>query len=51
MVRRTLCPQAIALRARVILHAAEGLDNSRLALRLGCHRDMARRWRDRFADA
>lgn len=51
MVRRTLCPQAIALRARVILHAAEGLDNSRLALRLGCHRDMARRWRDRFAKA
>ena len=51
MVRRRLCPQAVAERAQVILGAAEGLDNSRLALRLGCHRDMARRWRDRFADA
>lgn len=51
MVRRRLCPQAIAERAQVILAAAEGLDNSRVALRLGCHRDMARRWRDRFADA
>jgi transposase len=51
MVRRTHCPQAVALRARVILAAAEGLDNSRLALRLGCHRDLARRWRTRFAEA
>jgi len=51
MVRRRLCPQAIAERAQVILAAAEGLDNSRVALRLGCHRDMVRRWRDRFADA
>ena len=51
MVRRTHCPQAIATRARVILAAAEGLDNSRIALRLGCHRDLPRRWRERFAEA
>jgi putative transposase len=51
LVRRTHCPQAIALRARVILAAAEGLDNSRLARRLGCHRDLTRRWRARFAQA
>jgi hypothetical protein len=28
LVRRALCPQAMALRARVILAAAEGLDHS-----------------------
>jgi len=51
LVRRTHCPQAVALRARVILAAAEGLDNSRIALQLGCHRELARRWRRRFATA
>ena len=51
VVRRTHCPQALALRARVVLAAAEGLDNSQIARRLNCHRDLARRWRDRFAAA
>jgi transposase len=51
MVRRALCPQALALRARVILAAAEGLDHSRIARRLECHRDLPRRWRARFAEA
>jgi putative transposase len=41
----------LALRARVVLAAAEGLDNSQIARRLDCHRDLARRWRDRFAAA
>jgi putative transposase len=49
LVRRTHCPQAVALRARVILAAAQGLDNSRIARRLGCHRDLVRRWRERWA--
>ena len=51
LVRRALCPQAMARRARVILAAAEGLDNSRIARRLECHRDLPRRWRARFAEA
>lgn len=51
VIRRTHCPQAIALRARVILAAEEGVNNSEIARRLGCHRDLVRRWRDRFADA
>ena len=51
VVRRTHCPQALAVRARVVLAAAEGLDNSQIARRLDCHRDLARRWRARFAAA
>jgi len=51
LVRRRHCLQAIALRARVILAAAAGLDNSQIAQRLGCHRELARRWRRRFAEA
>ena len=39
------------MRARVILAAGEGLDNSKIARRLDCHRDLARRWRDRFTEA
>ena len=51
LVRRTHCLQAIALRARVILAAAEGLDNSQIARQLRCHRELSRRWRGRFAQA
>jgi putative transposase len=51
IVRRRQCPQAFALRARVILAAAQGLDNTRIARQLACHRDLVRRWRGRFAQA
>jgi putative transposase len=51
LIRQRHCPQGVALRARVVLAAAEGLDNSHLARQLDCHRDLARRWRDRFAAA
>lgn len=49
VVRRTHCPQAIALRARVVLSAAEGKGMSQVAREVGCSRELARRWRDRFA--
>jgi len=51
LVRRTLCPQAVALRARVVLAAGEGKGMSEVAAGLGCSRELARRWRDRFAAA
>ena len=51
MVRQTHCPQAIALRARVILLAGQGLANAGIARQLTCDRDLVRRWRGRFADA
>ena len=51
LVRRTLCPQAIALRAKVLLQAEEGLGMARIGRNLGCSRELARRWRDRFVQA
>jgi putative transposase len=51
LVRRTHCPQAIALRARVVLAAAQGAGMTQIGRELGCSRELARRWRDRFADA
>jgi putative transposase len=50
-VRRTLCPQAIAIRAKIVLAAGEGLGMAQIARNLGCSRELARRWRDRFAEA
>jgi transposase len=51
IVRRTRCPQAVGLRGRVVLSAGDGLGNSAIARRLGCSRELARRWRDRFLAA
>ncbi len=51
LVRRTLCPQAVALRAKVVLAADESLGMARIGRNLGCSRELARRWRDRFSDA
>jgi DNA-binding NarL/FixJ family response regulator len=41
--RRRTSPQALALRARVVLLAAEGLTNTAIAERLGVHRPMVGR--------
>lgn len=49
LVRRTHCPQAIAIRAKIVLAADEGLGMTQIGQDLGCSRDLARRWRDRFA--
>lgn len=51
VVRRTHCPQVIALRARVVLAAARGTGMSMVGREMSCSRELARRWRDRFAQA
>lgn len=48
--RRRSSAQALAQRSRVVLLAAEGLNNSEIAERLGVHRPMVRKWRSRFAE-
>lgn len=46
--RRRTSAQAVAERARIVLVAAEGLNNSEVAQRLGIHRETVRKWRSRF---
>jgi len=47
--RRPTSAQALALRARIVLAAAEGLGNTQVAQRLGIARGTAGKWRARFA--
>jgi putative transposase len=49
--RQATCPQALALRVRIILGAASGHRNSSLATQLGCTRPTVRTWRSRWAAA
>ena len=51
LVRRATCPQALALRARIVLEAAAGGRNEPLARRLDCTPKTVRKWRARWADA
>jgi len=51
LVRRATCPQALALRARIILAAAAGQRNEPLARQLDCIPKTVRKWRARWADA
>jgi len=48
--RRPTSAQALAARSRIVLLAAEGLQNTEIAQRLGIHRQMAAKWRSRFAE-
>ena len=48
--RRRKSAQALAERARIVLTAAEGLNNSEVAERLGIHRETVRKWRSRFVE-
>src|ERR1700683_1232880 len=48
--RRRSSAQALAQRSRIVLLAAEGLNNTEIAKRLGVHRPMVRKWRSRFAE-
>jgi putative transposase len=41
-------PQQVALRARIILAAADGANNAEIARRLGIEADTARLWRSRW---
>jgi transposase len=46
--RRPKSAQALALRARIVLAAADGLGNTAVAARLGIAVSTARKWRSRF---
>jgi transposase len=48
--RRRSSAQALALRARIVLLAADGLKNTEIAERLAVTRGMAAKWRARFAE-
>ena len=42
-------PARLVLRAKIVLHAAEGLENREIALKLRTDRESVGRWRSRFA--
>lgn len=48
LVRRHTTPQQIALRARIVLAAADGANNCQIARQLAVSLDMVRRWRQRW---
>ncbi|MFH5822836.1 IS630 family transposase [Georgenia sp. AZ-5] len=48
--RRAKSSQALALRARIVLACAEGLDNKTVAARLGCAAATVGKWRARFVE-
>ncbi len=48
LTRRHSSPQQTVLRARIVLAAADGLNNSQVARRLGISIPTARAWRDRW---
>src|SRR5712691_6761738 len=47
--RRPKSAQALALRCRIVLAAADGESSKEIAARLGCNRSTVGRWRGRFA--
>ncbi len=48
LVRRHTTPQQLALRARIVLAAADGANNGQIARDLAVSVDMVRRWRARW---
>jgi transposase len=50
LIRRSRCPQALALRARVILLCAEGHSNTETAAELHITVQTVGKWRQRFLD-
>jgi transposase len=48
--RRRTSAQGLADRSRIVLAAADGMKNTEIAERLGVHRTMVTRWRNRFAE-
>jgi transposase len=47
--RRAKSSQVLAMRSKIVLACADGLDNLEIAGRLGVHRDTVSKWRNRFA--
>jgi putative transposase len=48
LVRRKSTGQQVALRARIILAAADGLNNAQIGRQVGVEADTVRRWRGRW---
>jgi transposase len=48
--RRPKSAQALALRCRIVLAAAEGMQSKEIAARLDCSRHTVGKWRGRFAE-
>ena len=48
--RRRSSAQALAMRSRIVLLAADGRTNSEIARELGIHRNVAGKWRSRFLE-
>jgi putative transposase len=48
LARRPSTPQQLALRARIVLAAADGLNNTEIARQFGTNAEMPRRWRTRW---
>lgn len=48
LLRRHSTPQQLALRARIVLGAADGLNNGQIVRQLSVSRDMAQLWRGRW---
>jgi DNA-directed RNA polymerase specialized sigma24 family protein len=50
LVRARSTPQALALRCRIVLHAAaaDNPSNQEIAAKLGCNRHTVGQWRERF---
>jgi len=51
LLRQHSCPQALALRVRIVLAAATGQRNELVARQLGCTPKTVRKWRARWAAA
>ena len=51
LLRQHSCPQALALRVRIVLGAGAGIRNEPLAARLSCSPTTVRKWRARWAAA
>ena len=47
--RRPKSAQALALRCRIVLAAADGVSSKEIAAQLGCNKSTVGRWRGRFA--
>ncbi len=47
--RAATSAQRDVLRARIVMHAADGLANGEIATNLGCNIDTVGQWRSRFA--
>jgi transposase len=50
LARQRSAPARVVVRARIVLHAAEGLENRQIALRMAITPEKAARWRNRFLE-